>query len=277
MHGLIKLLFPPLLKFLGSSTCSCPSTSAPLQSFLTTFAQQKSRSEHDRPRLSKNLWSVLHSVGLAGGMQIVALRIWNIIEQETFKVQLTGYLTDGRKRAKISDSDSTDSTLDSKYPSLLVMPPSPYTKGINSMFLLQVWRSSFHRGVLRLPWRTTISRRLRKIGLSPCLFTENELRDDTKQDHVDCIHAYCWQALPIVSSTCMPHTGTHARTNAMSERHVAGWVRPWADSKRWSIRSLQKRFLGLMPAFEAKGFEKSVLVQLRVRCTKPRTLQGCQD
>lgn len=82
------------------------------------------------------------------------------------------------------------------------------------MFLLQVWRSSFHCRVLRLPWRMTISRRLGKVGLSPCLFTQNELRDDTKQDHVDFINAYHWQALPIVSSARVPHTGTRAHTDA---------------------------------------------------------------
>lgn len=53
VKGLINLLFPPLLKFLGSSTCSCPSSSAPLWSFLTTFAPQKSHSEHDRPSSAK--------------------------------------------------------------------------------------------------------------------------------------------------------------------------------------------------------------------------------
>lgn len=36
-----KCTFPPSLKFLGSSTCSSPSSSAPLQSFLNHFCTAK--------------------------------------------------------------------------------------------------------------------------------------------------------------------------------------------------------------------------------------------
>lgn len=64
-----------------------------------------------------------------------------------------------------------------------------------------------------------------------------------------------------------------------SERSAAGRECPQcdgrADCERWSIIcSLLKCFLGLTPAFEAKGL--SLFLELGVWWAKPVTLQVCQ-
>lgn len=245
MYGAINLLFPPLLKFLGSPNCSCTSSSTPFQSFSTTKITSGAWQSQHR--------SVLYSAALAEGMEIVALSIWNTNWTRDFQHTVDRTAHGWEEKGKISDSDHTISTLDSQHSNVPVTLPAPYSQGLSSTF----WRSSFHHRVLR---RVAISRQIGKTGLSPCLLTENELWDDTRQAHGDCIRACCWQAPPIVHSTCVPHAGTRAHTDTDVWCHAAGWVHPGAQGDRRSICSLENPFLALMPAFEAKSTEKSLLM-----------------
>lgn len=146
---------------------------------------------------------------------------------------------DGRRRVKLVIL-ITPTPLDSLYPNVPAILHAPDTHGISSTFL----RSSFHHRVLR---RVTISRQIEKTGLYPSLFTESELKCDTKQDHGDSSHAYSWQGLPIVYSTCLRHSSTHAHTDMGVWCHAVGWVHPGVQGDRWSICSLHKLFLAWLP------------------------------
>lgn len=62
-------------------------------------------------------------------MQIAALSTWNINWTRNFQGTADRIAHRWQEKGKISDSDSTNSPLDSQYPDLLVILPYPYTKG----------------------------------------------------------------------------------------------------------------------------------------------------
>lgn len=104
----------------------------------------------------------------------------------------------------------------------------------------------------------TISRKIEKIGLSPGWLTENELRDDTRQD-LEILSACCWQGPPIVYSACVPHAAAHALTQVSDAVLLAESTQECKGTDGALALHKNSSWLGCQLS-EQKSTEKSLLV-----------------